>query len=117
MVKFPRREVTGDVDSPSEEAYVTTQLYIAERANACSEFLSDAGTMTAIFDLSHQHRGASPPLSWQYKAIKLVQQLYPERLHQLIILEPPFWMRGVFSALKPFLSQQTRDKIQIVNSR
>jgi len=115
MVKHPRSLNTYPKEH-QERAYLLTQLYIAERANACSDFLGH-DRMVAIFDLGRQAKGASPPLSWQYRAIQVVQQVYPERLHQLILLEPPFWMRGVFAALKPFLSVTTRNKISIVSSR
>ena len=39
-----------------------------------------------------------------------------ERLGRLIVLDPPFWMRGIYHGIRPFLSQTTRDKIQMVSS-
>ena len=117
LIKYPR-----STDGVTQEEYLTTQLYIAERANACTEFVSRGRheTLTAIFDFGASHgtsKKHNPPMSWQLSAIQTLQQLYPERLHKLVILEPPFWMRGVFSAIRPFLSGTTRHKIELVSDR
>ena len=103
----------------SEEEYLTTQLYVAERASACSEFVSlgQREKMVAVFDFSSSKSAHSPPMKWQLSAIRKVQHLYPERLHKLILLEPPFWMRGIFLSLRAFLPKSTQDKIQLVNDR
>ena len=42
--------------------------------------------------------------------------VFSERLGRLIVLDPPFWMRGIYHGIRPFLSQTTRDKIQMVSS-
>jgi hypothetical protein len=100
----------------SEEEYLNTQLYIAERALACTEFLSRGTqeTLLAVFDFSQQNSKTSPPMAWQISAIRTLQHLYPGRLGQLIVLEPPFLMRGLFASIRPFLSNVTRDKNQMV---
>jgi hypothetical protein len=126
LVKFPRQAT--DVGT-TEDAYLMTQLYIAERANACIEFASSArrgggGPATneerivAFFDFGSGYDSShAPPLKWQLSAVRRLQHLYPERLERLIILEAPFWMRGLFQAIRPFLSQATRQKIQMVSDR
>lgn len=114
LIKFPR--TAGGV---TEEEYLTTQIYIAERANACTEFVSRGRqeTITAIFDFSSYDSSHSPPMKWQLSAIRTLQHLYPERLHKLVILEPPFWIRGLFRGIRPFLSGTTRHKIELVTDR
>jgi hypothetical protein len=114
LFKFPRRS-----GGTTEKEYLTTQLYIAERANAVIEYVSQGRqeTMVAIFDFSEMRSGYSPNLQWQISAIRVVQLLYPERLHKLVLLEPPFWMRGLFISIRPFLSKATANKIQIISDR
>ena len=103
----------------TEDEYLTSQLYVAERANACAEFVSKGlqEKMVAVFDFSTYQSGNSPPLKWQLSAIRTIQNLYPERLHMLILLEPPFWMRGVYRSIRPFLPTATQQKIQLVKNR
>jgi hypothetical protein len=117
LVKFPR-QATDDAGS-TEDAYLTTQLYIAERANACTEFSSRGHDerIVAIFDFGGYDSSHSPPLKWQLSAVRRLQHLYPERLQRLVVLDAPFWMRGLFQAIRPFLSQATREKIQMVSDR
>jgi hypothetical protein len=114
LMKLSRQSGGG-----TEEEYLTTQLYVAERASACTEFVSRGRqeSMVAIFDFSKYDSSHSPPMKWQLSAIKRLQHLYPERLHKLVILEPPFWMRGLFQGIRPFLSGATRHKIQLVSDR
>jgi hypothetical protein len=116
LVKFPRQATD---DGTTEDAYLTTQLYIAERANACTEFASRGQDerIVAIFDFGGYDSSHSPPLKWQLSAVRRVQHLYPERLQRLVVLDAPFWMRGLFQAIRPFLSQATRQKIQMVSDR
>lgn len=106
-----------DAAPTSEEEYLLTQLFIAERALACTEFLSRGTqeTLVAVFDFSMQNSKTSPPVAWQISAMRTLQHLYPERLGQLIVLEPPFFMKGVFLGIRPFLSSVTRNKIQMVS--
>jgi hypothetical protein len=114
MFKFPRRS-----DGTTEQEYLTTQFYIAERANAVIEYISQGRQekMVAVFDFSNMRSSYSPNLQWQISAVRAVQLLYPERLYKLVILEPPFWMRGLFISIRPFLSKATASKIQIVSDR
>lgn len=107
------------VGGGTEDEYLTSQLYVAERANACSEFVSLGlqEKMVAVFDFSSYQSGNAPPLQWQLSAIRTIQHLYPERLHKLILLEPPFWMRGVYLGIRSFLPKSTQQKIQLVKNR
>lgn len=48
-------------------------------------------------------------------ASTLLQHHYPERLKALVILDAPFWMRAVYFAVQPFLSERTKRKIVMVS--
>jgi hypothetical protein len=114
LIKFART-----MEGTTQDAYLGTQLYIAERALAVGEFTSrgQQEQIVAVFDMSKQQSKHSPPMSWQLSAVLRLQQLYPERLGKLIVLDPPFFMRGLFHGIKPFLSATTKNKIQLVSSQ
>lgn len=102
----------------TKEQYLTTQLYIAERAMACTEYAS-RGTqekVVAVFDFGEASVG-TPPLRWQIDTIRILQKLYPERLHKLVVLQPPFLVRNLFKAMKPILSKATTEKISVASDR
>ena len=74
LVKFPRHE-----GGTTEQEYLLSQLYIAERAVACTEFATQGleEKLVVIMDGSHHSSHHTPPLSWQLSAVRRVQQLYP----------------------------------------
>ena len=75
LVKFPRHE-----GGTTEKEYVLSQLYIAERAVACTEFATrgQVEKVIVVMDGAHNHSSQhTPPISWQLSAIKRLQQLYP----------------------------------------
>jgi hypothetical protein len=123
LIKFPRHE-----GGTTEEEYIQTQLYIVERAVACTEFATrgqqekvlvvmDGGSGSSSSGSSGSSSSShAPPVSWQLTAIRRVQHMYPERLGQLIIVDAPFWMRGIYHSIRPFLPPSTRHKIQLVSS-
>lgn len=97
------------------EAYSLTQLYIAERAIACTEFLSKGkeDKVVAVMDYANYSSSNAPPLMTMKDAVTRLQTNYPERLKTAIITEPPFWMRGIYNLLYPLMSQDTYEKVQM----
>lgn len=96
-------------------AFVIAQLYVAERAIACSEFLSK-GTqenVLAVMDFEGYSSSNAPPMLTLKKSLGLMQSNYPERLKTAIITEPAFWMKGLYNLLYPLMSTDTREKIQM----
>jgi len=110
MTKFARYE-----SGSSEDSYIWSQVYMAERSVAATEFgtLGAQERTVSIFDYHGFEASKSPPVATQLKAAQLLQKLYPERLQQLIILEPPFWLRGVLAVLKPVISAGIIDRIEM----
>lgn len=108
----------GRSSSETDElGYTLSQLYMAERAMAASEMLS-RGTqdeIIGVFDFSGYSSAHSPPLSVVRRTVSALQQMYPERLHRLIILDAPFWMRAFYKVIHPFLSSKTQGKIVMVS--
>ena len=99
----------------THEAYIAAQIYMAERAMACTEYLS-RGTqekIVAVMDFENYSSSNSPPLLTLKEAVGILQSYYPDRLKTGIITEPAFWMRSLYNLIYPLMSIPTRDKIQM----
>mmetsp|Transcript_7811 Transcript_7811/g.11368 ORF Transcript_7811/g.11368 Transcript_7811/m.11368 type:complete len:288 (+) Transcript_7811:329-1192(+) len=113
VLKFPRQ---AEPATPPE-AYVTMQLYILERAIAATEILSDGGEqekLVGVFDFANYQSSNQPPLTSLKTILTLLQRHYPERLKNMFVLNPPFWMRMVYRVLLPFLDDDTKEKLQML---
>jgi hypothetical protein len=118
VVYKPTRQAAGVVEEEdAQEAFLVTHLYTVERAIATTEYLSRGARqkITVLFSFQNYVSSNSPPFAYLKQSSVLLQSLYPERLQKLLILEPPFWMRGLYNLLYPFLSYATRDKVQLVS--
>ena len=112
MIKFARME-----EGTEEEPYVLAQIYVADRSTATAEFLS-LGTEErsfAVYDYNGFESKNSPTVQAQIKAATLLQKLYPERLQTLVMVEPPFWLRGLMTLLGPFLSESITERIKMAS--
>jgi hypothetical protein len=109
VYKPPRTSNQND----SDEAFLITQLYTAERAIATSEFLQKKEKLSVIFNFENYSSKNSPSSSTVITLTKVLQTCYPERLGLLLILSPPFWMRAFFSLIYPFMSTVTTEKIKL----
>ncbi len=105
---FPR----VSADSYSDEAFIITILYTMERAIACTEALSKGRheKIIAVLYFAHFHFSHSPSLTAVKKLASILQHRYPERLKNLVVIDPPFWIRAMYSLVKPFLDPDTRQK-------
>jgi len=109
MIKFPRVK-TG----AAEDSYILTQLYMAERSTATTEFCS-LGTQersVAVYDYNGFASGNAPPYQMQLNAAVLLQKMFPERLGVVVMVEPPFWLRGLLKMISPFLSTTITERIK-----
>lgn len=97
------------------EAFLTTQLYVVDRAIACTEYLSRGVNeqIVAVMDFDGYSSSTAPPLLTLKETVTCLQDIYPERLKTAIITEPTFWMRGLYNVLYPLMSDDTRGKIQM----
>jgi hypothetical protein len=111
VVKMPRQ--TGGT---TEQAYIRDQLYVSERSAAVTEYISRGqhDTVCAIFNMQNQNSNVTPPLAWQLHTIKLLQSLAPGRMEKVVVLDAPFLMRGLFSAMTPFLSASLKESTFLV---
>lgn len=108
VLKFPCQS-----SETTEEAFMTAQVYITERAIAATEALSEGREekVVAIADFRAYSRSNAPPWSALRTVVHLLQPNYPERLDHLIILDAPFFMRALFNLIHPFLRAATKEKL------
>jgi hypothetical protein len=84
-----------------------------ERAIAAVELVS-AGQeekLTAFFLAGDYVRAYAPPTAALKETITLLQQNYPERLKRFVYLDPPFWIRSLYSILRFFLDDEVNNKL------
>jgi hypothetical protein len=127
VFKPPRGSPT---DAAENEAYIITQIYTAERVLATTEYLqgqqeedyslSSTGCsdkLLVLFSFEDYRSSQSLTTKAMTTSSQVLQRVYPERLFQLLILEPPFWMRTLMTLMYPFLSSDTARKLQLVTGK
>ena len=99
------------------EGYLVMQIYVAERAMALTEVASRGRQerVFCLFDFAAYNSQHAPPTLELRGALANLQSLYKERLHQLVILDPPFFLNLIFNIISPFLDGRTREKIAMVS--
>lgn len=113
VIKMPRES-----SETNDEAFITAQLYVAERAIACTEILSEGKEekVVAIFEFGTYSSSNAPPFRVMRAMAQILQRNYPERLDHLCILDPPFFMRTIYTLIHPFLSADTKEKVIMLSN-
>jgi hypothetical protein len=117
VVYKPQRQ--SPTDDAENEAYILSQIYTAERAIASTEYISrgQQEKIFVIFSFAGYASKNSVSTSAMKESSTILQRVYPERLKMLVVLDPPFWIRAVFTIMYPFLSLATREKMQLVSGK
>lgn len=102
-----------------ENEFVTTVIYLMERAIAFTEFDSggEKEKISAVFDFASFNSSLAPGTDAVKRVASILQTAYSERLQKLVIVDPPFWMRTAWGFLKPFLHPVTRAKIVMASGQ
>jgi len=100
-----------------EEEYVSMLVYIMERAIAATEYASRGREekILVVLDFGGFKSSLSPPISALKGIAGILQTKYSERLKNLIICDPPFWMRTLYGMIKPFLDPTTSAKFVVAS--
>lgn len=100
------------VAGTDDEEFLTTQVYLLERAIAATEHTTKGAQEKVVVVLNFGEFSASLAPSWDATKtlVSVLQKHYPERLHKLVVIDPPFWMRTAYCLLTPFLNEETMEK-------
>ena len=95
-----------------DEAFISSLLYLMERAIASTESYTDGKEekIIVVLDFGHFSSSLSPSLTAIKTVAKILQYRYTERLFKMVIIDAPFWMRTMYSLVKPFLNPLTTAK-------
>ena len=106
------RVVAGTNDSE----FLTTQLYLIERALAATEFNSKGKEekIVVVFDFSEFYASLSPSWESVKSLAHILGNFFPERLIRFVVTDPPFWMRTSYNLLAPFIDPITLEKYILV---
>ena len=96
----------------SEDEFVVTQIYMMERTIAATEYTSRGvqEKIVVVLDFGMFNSSLAPPLSSVKEIASILQTKYSERLKNLVVIDPPLWMRTMYGLIKPFLDHTTKAK-------
>ena len=92
-------------------------IYTIERAISCMKAnASKREKVVVIFDFDGFLMSKAPPLNYAMKALQILLDHYPERLHKMYILRPQymFYLLYRYTSLNPLIDSITRGKIVLV---
>lgn len=95
------------------QGFVDHCIYMMERASACTESLS-MGESDAILVVIDARHSSAPSIKAIKGAIKVLQDHYPARLKNLVVLDLPYLLQGIYNCVKPFMDSDTKAKFIIV---
>jgi hypothetical protein len=100
-----------------DEEFIVTQIFIMERAIAATEYASRGveEKILVVLDFGSFKSSLAPPLSAVKAVASILQSKYSERLKNLIVIDPPFWMRTMYGMIKPFLDPTTKAKFIVAS--
>jgi hypothetical protein len=107
-VTLPREETGDDV-----EGGLDTLIYVIERACACTEALS-RGQRDKIVVVVDARNSSAPSIKACQAGIHILQNHYPGRLKNLVVLDLPYVLVGIYNVVKPFLDPDTKSKFKIL---
>ena len=108
MLCMPRKFTGNDT-----QGFVDCCVYSIERSIACTEALS-YGKEDAVVTIIDARNSSAPSIKACKAAIGVLQSHYPERLKNLVILDLPYLIQGIYNVVKPFLDPDTKAKFIIV---
>jgi hypothetical protein len=99
-----------------DPAKATGQQYILAAAHMVEYALRFGSQITVIVHTGHVEGGANAGIDMNFTKgyVKVMSDNYPERLKRLVIFPTPWYGRGIWSCIKPFLDARTQEKILLL---
>lgn len=84
-------------------------------AYASKLFNKDIQKCTTVFDMKYLTMSLDVGcIMYMKQILQIDQNYYPERLHQLFVINCPWYMNGLYSLFKPLLDTRTTDKFKFM---
>ena len=111
MIKMDRTHPETD-----HQSYFNSNIYMLERAIACTERKSNGAEHKIVVVLNYGNyvRANVPPIKFIKEFIGVMERNYPEVLAYLVLIDVPFYFRGIWYVIKPFIDVDTVKKIKFV---
>lgn len=91
--------------------------YFLEREMNCMDLSRGVEQHVLLIDFKGYSIFNAPPMSQAKEVLHILMNQYPERLGNAFMVDAPFLFNALWSMVKPFLPQATRDKIHFVSRR
>lgn len=108
----PRFETSWE----DEEYYIRGNIYMLERALACTERNTNGEKSKVLnfYDYNGYGMKNSPPPMLVKHLLEDLRDHWPERLHQVYIVDAPFVFRAFWAIIKYFIDPITKELVQFV---
>ena len=109
---FPRTETSWD-----EEFFIKGNIYMLERALACTERKTGGrkDKVIVMYDYNGYALKNSPPTSLVGKLLFTLRDHFPERLEQVFVVDAPFIFRAFWAVIKHFIDPITKEIVCFVS--
>eukprot|EP00934_Nitzschia_sp_Nitz4_P000061 Nitzschia sp. Nitz4//scaffold337_size18511//17307//18401//NITZ4_008785-RA/size18511-processed-gene-0.15-mRNA-1//-1//CDS//3329548325//61//frame0 len=98
------------------DAFVDLLIFTIERCAATTESLT-LGTSDKFVAVLDCNRSSSPTIKAMQMGIGALENFYPGRLKNLIVLDLNYVLQGIYNIVKPFLDPSTKEKFLIVKGK
>lgn len=111
LVMRPRNENTTDFDGNIKHL-----VYQLERARAILQRTSGGlGKLCMVIDYVGFTLRNAPPMKTSMATLNIVQNHYPETLGRAFFISPPFFFKGFWKVIYPFIDKDTKEKFCFVS--
>ena len=103
-------------DFSNYEGYLQANIFMMEKANACSERFTNGEKEKFLIFLDYNHFGRKnfPPLKLAKDISDVLREHYPERLENVYLIDTPMIFRGFYAIIKHFIDPITVRKVRFV---
>lgn len=109
---FPRADTSWE-----EEFYIKGNIYMLEKALACTETRTGGkkDKVIVLYDYNSYAMKNTPPTMLVKRLLYNLRDHYPERLEQVFVVDAPFIFRAFWAVVKHFIDPITKGLVQFVS--
>ncbi|KAL3788980.1 hypothetical protein HJC23_012685 [Cyclotella cryptica] len=109
---FPRADTSWE-----EEFYIKGNIYMLEKALACTERRTggERDKVIVLYDYNSYSMKNTPPTMLVKRLLYNLRDHYPERLEHVFVVDAPFIFRAFWAMIKHFIDPITKGLVQFVS--